>query len=137
MENKIYTEKTRKLRQNTQKISNFLRYYGKIHSKLPIFRVKSVKNYTSQKKFTRARDKYEVCVLHYKVSTNASHYKVGTNLLPYKVGTNVLHNKAVGTNVLHHKVGTNILYFKVRHKPIACIGSNTRLIMQYMSVNLW
>ena len=53
MENKIYTEKTRKLRQNTQKIANFLRYYGKIHSKLPIFRVKSVKIYTGQKKFTR------------------------------------------------------------------------------------
>ena len=41
-----------KLRQNTQKIANFLRYYGKIHSKLPIFRVKSVKIYTSQTKFT-------------------------------------------------------------------------------------
>jgi len=50
LENKIYTEKTRKLRQNTQKIANFLRYYGKIHSKLPIFRVKSVKIYTGQKK---------------------------------------------------------------------------------------
>ena len=55
LENKIYTEKTRKLQQNTQKIANFLRYYGKIHSKLPIFRVKSVKIYTG------ARDKYEVC----------------------------------------------------------------------------
>ena len=53
LENKIYTEKTRKLRQNTQKIANFLRYYGKIHSKLTIFRVKSVKIYTGQKKFTR------------------------------------------------------------------------------------
>ena len=53
LENKIYTEKSRKLRQNTQKIANFLRYYGKIHSKLPIFRVKSVKFYTGQKKFTR------------------------------------------------------------------------------------
>ena len=53
LENKIYTEKTRKLRQNTQKIANFLRYYGKIHSKLPIFRVKSVKIYTGQKFFTR------------------------------------------------------------------------------------
>ena len=53
LENKIYTEKTRKLRQNTQKIANFLRYYGKIHSKLPIFRVKSVKIYTGQKKFTQ------------------------------------------------------------------------------------
>ena len=51
LENKIYTEKTRKLRQNTQKIANFLRYYGKLHSKLPIFRVKSVKIYTGQKKF--------------------------------------------------------------------------------------
>ena len=53
LENKIYTEKTCKLRQNTQKIAKFLRYYGKIHSKLPIFRVKSVKIYTGQKKFTR------------------------------------------------------------------------------------
>ena len=53
LENKIYTEKTRKLRQNTQKIAIFLRYYGKIHSKLTIFRVKSVKIYTRQKKFTR------------------------------------------------------------------------------------
>jgi len=53
LENKIYTEKTRKLRQNTQKIANFLRYYGKIHSKLPIFCVKSVKIYTGQKKITR------------------------------------------------------------------------------------
>ena len=33
---------------------HFLRYYGKIQSKLPIFRVKSVKIYTGQKKFTRA-----------------------------------------------------------------------------------
>ena len=49
LENKIYTEKTRKLRQNTHKIANFLHYYGKIHSKLPIFRVKSVKIYTCQK----------------------------------------------------------------------------------------
>ena len=30
-----------------------MRYYGKIHSKLPIFRVKSVKIYTGQKKITR------------------------------------------------------------------------------------
>ena len=78
MENKIYTEKTRKLRQNTQKIANFLRYYGKIHSKLPIFCVITAK-YTvncqifalNLKKFTPAkknlhensrgfRDKYEV-----------------------------------------------------------------------------
>ena len=50
LENKIYSEKMRKLRQNTQKIANFLRYYGKIHSKLTIFRVKSVKIYTGQKK---------------------------------------------------------------------------------------
>ena len=54
LENKIYTEKTRKLRQNTQKIANFLRYCGKIHSKLPIFHVKSVKIYTGQKKITQA-----------------------------------------------------------------------------------
>ena len=45
LENKIYTEKTRKLRQNTQKIANFLHDYGKIHSKLPIFRVQFVKVY--------------------------------------------------------------------------------------------
>ena len=49
---KLTPKKTCKLRQNTQKIANFLRYYGKIHSKLPIFRVKSVKIYTGQKKFT-------------------------------------------------------------------------------------
>ena len=53
LENEIYTKKARKLRQNKQKIANFLRYYGKIYSKLPIFRVKSVKIYTGQKKFTR------------------------------------------------------------------------------------
>merc|ERR1719350_2437524 len=67
LENKIYTKKTRKLRQNTQKIANFLRYYGKIHSKLPIFCIKSVKIYTGQKKFTRIyswlRDKYQVCIV--------------------------------------------------------------------------
>ena len=51
---KFTPEKTCKLRQNTQYIANFLRYYGKIHSKLPIFRVKSVKIYTGQKKFTWA-----------------------------------------------------------------------------------
>merc|ERR1712004_908811 len=65
LENKIYTEKTRKLRQNTQKIANFLRYYAKIHSKWPIFRVKSVKIYTGQKNLHENsrgfRDKYEVC----------------------------------------------------------------------------
>ena len=65
LENKIYTKKTRKLRQNTQKIANFLRYYGKIHSKLPIFRVKSVKIYTGQKNLHENsrgfRDKFEVC----------------------------------------------------------------------------
>ena len=64
MENKIYTEKTRKLRQNTQKIANFLHYYSKIHSKLPIFRVKSVKIYTGQKNLHEhvrgVRDKYQV-----------------------------------------------------------------------------
>ena len=49
LENKIYTKKARTLRQNTQKIANFLRYYSKIHSKLPIFRIKSVKIYTGQK----------------------------------------------------------------------------------------
>ena len=64
MENKIYTEKTRKLRQNTQKVARILRYYGKINSKLPIFRVKSVKIYTGQKNLHENsrgfRDKYEV-----------------------------------------------------------------------------
>ena len=55
LEKKIYTEKTRKLQQNTQKIANFLRYYVKIHSKLPIFHVKSVKNYTGQSFLHRYR----------------------------------------------------------------------------------
>ena len=66
LENKIYTEKTRILRQSTQKIANFLCYYGIIHSKLPIFRVKSVKIYTGQKnlhEYIRGiRDKYQVCM---------------------------------------------------------------------------
>ena len=66
LEDKIYTQKARKLRQNTQKIAKFLRYYGKIHSKLPIFRVKSVKIYTGQKKLHEyihgVRDKYQVCL---------------------------------------------------------------------------
>ena len=62
---KFTPKKTRKLRQNTQKIANFLHYYGKIHSKLTIFCVKSVKIYTGQKKLHEnsrsSRDKYEVC----------------------------------------------------------------------------
>ena len=65
MENKIYTKKARKLRQNTQKIANFLRYYSKIHSKLPIFRVKSVKFTPAKKNLHEyihgVRDKYQVC----------------------------------------------------------------------------
>ena len=40
---KFTPKKTRKLRQNTQKIVNFVRYYGKIHSKLPIFCVITAK----------------------------------------------------------------------------------------------
>ena len=66
LENKIYTEKTRKLRQNTQYIANFLRYFGKIHSKLPNVRVKSEKIYTGQKflhEYIRGvRDKYQVWI---------------------------------------------------------------------------
>ena len=42
-----------------------MRYYCKIHRKLPIFRVKSVKIYTGQKNLHEhargARDKYQVC----------------------------------------------------------------------------
>ena len=64
LENKICTEKTCKLRQNTQKNANFLHYYGKIHSKLSIFRVKSVRIYTDQKNLHEyirgVRDKYQV-----------------------------------------------------------------------------
>ena len=44
--------------------ANFLLYYGKIHSKLPIFCVKSVKIYTRQKNLHEhargARDEYQV-----------------------------------------------------------------------------
>ena len=43
----------------------FLRYYGKIHSKLPIFCAISIKIYTGQKNLHENsrdfRDKYEVC----------------------------------------------------------------------------
>ena len=47
LENKIYTEIYTVNCQFTQLIAN-------LHSKLPIFRVKSVEIYTGQKKFTRA-----------------------------------------------------------------------------------
>ena len=44
-----------------------MRYYGKIHSKLPIFRVNSVNIYTGQKNLHEnsrdSRDKYEVWLL--------------------------------------------------------------------------
>ena len=67
MENKIYTEKTRKLQQNTEKIAIFLLYYGNVHSKLPIFRVKSLKIYTGQTNLHEyirgVRDKYQVWAL--------------------------------------------------------------------------
>ena len=82
--NKIYSEKTRKLQQNTRKIVNFLRYYGKIHSKLPIFRVKSVKIYTGKKNLHEprswARDKYEVwCELgHFVVEHHGAQKMVAT-----------------------------------------------------------
>jgi len=49
---KFTLKKARKLRQNTQKIANFLRYYGKIHSKLPMFRVKSVNLHRPKKIYT-------------------------------------------------------------------------------------
>ena len=54
LENKIYTKKNVNYDKILRKLPFFLRYYGKIHSKLSIFRVKSVKIYTGQKKFTRA-----------------------------------------------------------------------------------
>ena len=45
---------------------------GKIHSKLPIFRVKSVKIYTGQKNLHENsrgfRDKYEVCLVLHQLS---------------------------------------------------------------------
>ena len=65
LENKIYTKKTRTLRQNTQQIANFLRYYGKIHSKLPIFRVNSVKIYTMQIFFTQTPSVVHVTNIRY------------------------------------------------------------------------
>merc|ERR1712074_66685 len=74
LENRIYTEKTRKLRQNTQKIANFLRYYGKLHSKLPIFRVKSVKIYTGQKKFTRVPPVAPVTIMRYGLKSTQCMY---------------------------------------------------------------
>ena len=66
MENKIYTKKTRKLRQNTQKIANFLRYYGKIHSKLPNFRVKSEKNLHLPEKFTLTASAASATIIRYE-----------------------------------------------------------------------
>merc|ERR1711928_158389 len=67
LENKIYTQKTRKLRQNTQSIDNFLCYYGKIHSKLPIFRVKSEKNLHLPEKFTLTASAASATIIWYAV----------------------------------------------------------------------
>ena len=76
LEYKIYTEKTRKLRQNTQKIANFLRYYSKIHSKWPIFRVKSVKKKNLHEHARGARDKYQVCAKgHLTTAHNTSKHE--------------------------------------------------------------
>ena len=80
MENKIYTEKTRKLRQNTQKIANFLRHYGKIHSKLPIFRVKSVKIYTGQFFFTQTPSVVSVTNMRY-VSRLVEYFRIEVSFL--------------------------------------------------------
>ena len=65
LKNKIYTKKTRKLRQNTQFIAIFLRYYGKIHSKLPIFRVKSEKNLHLPEKFTLTASAASATIIWY------------------------------------------------------------------------
>ena len=50
LENKIYTKKTRKLRQT---VWYYLEGVNSLHSKLPIFHVKSVKIYTGQSFFTQ------------------------------------------------------------------------------------
>ena len=49
LENKIYTEKTRKLRQNTQYFANFLRYYAKYTVNCQFFALNLKKIYTCQK----------------------------------------------------------------------------------------
>ena len=67
LENKIYTEKRVNYDKIHSKLPFFLRYYSKIHSKLPIFRVKSVKIYTGQKKFTRAPPVAPVTNMRYEV----------------------------------------------------------------------
>ena len=46
-----------------------MRYYGKIHSKLPIFRVKSAKIYTGQKKFTGAPPVAPVTNMRYGIES--------------------------------------------------------------------
>ena len=54
LENKIYTEKRVNYDKLHSKLPILRVNYDKLHSKLPIFCVTSEKNYTSQKKFTRA-----------------------------------------------------------------------------------
>ena len=54
MENKIYTEKRVNYDKLHSKLPILRVNYNKLHSKLPFFRIKSEKNYTGQKKFTRA-----------------------------------------------------------------------------------
>ena len=54
LENKIYTEKRRKLRQNTQKIANFLRYNAKYTVNCQFFAL-HLKKFTPAKKNLHGR----------------------------------------------------------------------------------
>ena len=53
LENKIYIEKRVNYDKLHSKLPILCVNYDKLHSKLPIFRIKSVKIYNGQKKFTR------------------------------------------------------------------------------------
>ena len=62
MENKIYTEKTRKLRQNTQKIAIFCVITAKYTVNCQFFALNLSKFTPAKKNLHGDRDKYQVCV---------------------------------------------------------------------------
>ena len=91
-----------------------MRYYGKIHSKLPIFRVKSVKIYTGQKNLhghvRGDRDKYQVWeVTGLREGLAAQSTEAAETTAVYEITT---------TNLffVHFVIFTFILYFLMKIK---------------------
>ena len=71
-----------------------MRYYGKIQSKLPIFRVKSVKIYTGQKNLhghvRGDRDKYQECKKN--LAERGQHEKLSIHVGKFPGGNDCFYN---------------------------------------------